>query len=58
MFNNESERVCGFCGLSKQLFEDLRDQIAELEEHLRRYQDSVNQLMRLRCGEEITRRPR
>jgi hypothetical protein len=52
MFNNEDERVCAFCGLSKQLFEDLKDQIAELEEQLRRCQEAVNQLMRLQSKEK------
>ena len=52
MFNSEEERVCGFCGLSKQLFEDLKDQIAELEEHLRRCQEAVAQLMTLKSKEK------
>lgn len=45
MFSNESERVCGFCGLSKQLFEDLENQIAELEEQRQRYHSVLNQVL-------------
>ena len=58
MFNIESERVCGFCGLSKKKFEECEDRIAELEEQLRRCQEAVNQLMRLMSKEEISKRPR
>jgi len=45
MFNSEDERVCAFCGLSKQRFEDHEDRIAELEEQLRRYQNVLNQVL-------------
>jgi len=52
MFNSEDERVCAFCGLSKQRFEDCEERIAELEEQLRRCQEAVNQLMRLMSKEK------
>ena len=45
MFNSEDERVCAFCGLSKQLFEDLNDRIAELEEQQSRYHSVLNQVL-------------
>jgi hypothetical protein len=58
MFNSEDERVCAFCGLSIEKFEECEDRIAELEEHLRRCQEAVNQLMRLKSKEEIPKRSR
>ena len=45
MFSDESERVCGFCGLSIEKFEDLKDQIAELEDQRRRYHSVLNQVL-------------
>jgi len=52
MFNSEDERVCAFCGLSKQLFEDLKDQIAELEEQRRRYHSVLNQVLEEKSRKE------
>ena len=52
MFNSEDERVCGFCGLSKQLFEELKDRIAELEEQRRRYHSVLNQVLEEKSKKE------
>ena len=52
MFNSENERVCGFCGLSRQLFEELKDRIAELEEQRRQYQSVLNQVLERKSGKE------
>ena len=52
MDSNESERVCGFCGLSKQQFEELKDRVAVLEEQLRGYQSVLEQVIESKNKEE------
>jgi len=52
MFNSEDERVCAFCGLSKQRFEDCEDRIAELEEQLSRYQNVLDEVLQSKSKEE------
>ena len=52
MFNSEDERVCAFCGLSKQKFEECEDRIAELEEQRRRYHSVLNQVLEEKSKKE------
>ena len=52
MHSSESERVCGFCDLSKQQFEELKDRVAELEEQLRGYQRVLDQVLQSKNKKE------
>ena len=52
MHRTESERVCGFCGLSKQQFEELKDRVVELEEQLRGYQSVLDQVLQSKNKKE------